>query len=133
MRLLMLSCCQQNADNVLSYGYVKDYETDEVLDMFSLPILGSLMRRPNIWQENFLFATLVFAHFAFATLKFDICFLLHLSLVRSNSGSKTTTQWAKAKCQYLEWPKQSGQNSMWQKTKFTQIWHALLRFAARSG
>ena len=93
--------------------------------------------------ENFVFATLVFAHFAFATLNFDILFLPSQFLVMHHfcpmwgkTKMKTAKfgfafaptlvvlvlflplKRAKAKYQNLEWQKQNGQKQKWQKQNF---------------
>jgi hypothetical protein len=47
--------------------------------------------------ENFVFATLVFAHFAFATLNFDILFLPYSLPLWGKMKTKTKTKGAKAK------------------------------------
>jgi hypothetical protein len=50
-----------------------------------------------IRRENFVFATLVFAHFAFATLSFDILLLPYSLPLRGKTKTETTTKGAKAK------------------------------------
>jgi hypothetical protein len=53
-----------------------------------------------LW-ENFVFATLVFAHFAFTTLSFEILILPYSLPLRGKTKTETTTKGTKAKQKFI--------------------------------